>query len=290
MTRNISNSEVNTWLTCKQQYNFAFVRKIEPKQLSDPLTIGNLGHDALEAYCKARQQGLSHDDAQQVSTEQILQPAITQGRMDLVLQVQKVLTSYHGIRQGWPEWEILGAEQKHELGISEDFTLPMRYDLLVREHDTGAYALVDYKFVYNFWTPDEHDLNIQFPKYLSVLNANGYDIEKAYLEEIRYRPKQNAGPSDITKRTRYVPSDAKKRHALRQHIMASLEITDYRNLSPDEQKQRTIPILNKFICKGCGFRELCISELDGGDIEYAIENNFVANTYDYNKKEEVTAL
>ncbi len=117
----------------------------------------------------------------------------------------------------------------------------------------------------------------------------GMQVDGAYLEEVRTRKLSEAtaaDPKKLWRRTPYYPSIAKKRELLKQHITASLEIMQFRALQPDEQKLRAIPVLNKHgACKYCDFKELCISELDGGEIAMAIEMNYTENTYGYNKTE-----
>lgn len=281
--RPISNSETGSWLQCTQKYWFEFVLKIEPKTLSDPLSIGNLGHEALQRYGEARLEGATHDKAQEVAEAEVLVPAINNARdrVDNVLKVQDIVRRYHSYRQGWPEWEILGVEQRHDLKITDEFSLPMRYDMLVRDRKTNKKALVDYKFTWDFWTPEAHEINIQFPKYVSILNAAGMDVQGAYLEELRYRPMKDMSFDKHFKRTAYFPSLASRRNALKQHVKASKQIVRFHELSEAEQEEQIIPILSKHICKFCSFQNLCTTKLNGGDISYSIETQFVDKTYGY---------
>ncbi len=66
-TRNISNSEVTTYLSCKRMYDFAFIDNLAPKVTPVPLDRGSVGHYAFELYIKARLNGASHEKAMQIA-------------------------------------------------------------------------------------------------------------------------------------------------------------------------------------------------------------------------------
>ena len=286
--RPISNSEVTSWLFCTQQYWYGFMLNIEPKWLNDPLTIGNIGHNALQAYADARLEGMNHEQALKAIEDTYWVPLLNERpeRIDRIMQVKEILIRYHNYRKGWPEWEILGAEQRHDMPITEEFSLPMRYDLLVREVTSGKIYLVDYKFTYDFWKPEDHELNVQFPKYISILTANGMKVDGAYLEEIRYRSMKDMTFEKHFKRTFYSPSNASRRNSLLQHIKASKQIVKFHAMTPEEQEEEVVGLYNKFYCKGCHFKDLCISKLNGGDITYTIQTRFVDRSYGYEELED----
>lgn len=289
MQRNISNSEVSTWLACRLQYEFAFVRNLAPKVTPKPLSRGTLGHLAFENYITARLNSSSHESSLKAAEETFTKAA--QGGVDIatVLETKSLFNRYMGFHEGWPDWKLLGTEQLLVVKITDSITLPIRYDLMVEEIKSGRRLVGDFKFTYDFWRPDEHQLNSQMPKYISVLNSNGQKVDGGFLEEVRTRPLGKEKSSDhrnLWRRTYYYPSIAKKRNALKQHISASMEIMEYRSLPDDERDYKAIPVLNKHgACKVCNFKSLCASKLDGKDIEYDIKVDFIQNTYGYNKTE-----
>lgn len=289
MSRNISNSEVTSWLTCRRQYVYAFMLNLAPKVTAVPLARGTLGHLYFQRYAEARLQGHTHDASLKAANTVWIAEMNNGVGMEVIMETKYLCERYMAFHNGWPEWEILGTEQAFDAKINDDIAIPMRYDLYVRERQTGKVMLVDFKFTYEFWSYDDHSLNGQFPKYIAVMQNAGMQVDGAYLEEIRTRKLSEATASDpkkLWRRTGYFPSIAKKRELLKQHIGASLEITDFRAMGPAEQKVRAIPVLNKHgACKYCNFKDLCISELDGGEIAIAIEMGYTENTYGYNKTE-----
>lgn len=283
--RNISNSEVSTWLTCRNKYRYAFDLDLEAKKKSDPLTRGTIGHDILDVYYKTLQAGVepTHVRAMDAATKRLgtimSQP---DAPFDLILDVRRILELYWAYYEGDPNWEILEVEEMHNLPLNEDYSMPTRLDLLVRDKTDGKIALVDHKFYYDMPNPDKLALNVQFPKYIGALAEAGIKVDYCLLNVLRYRRLKNPALSDVFKRYKVTVSPAKIRRALHTHILASQEITEYRSLPEAVRPSVAIPVFNDMVCKHCDFANLCQSEFDGGDINYLIETDYQKNSYGYN--------
>jgi hypothetical protein len=154
--RNISNSEVTTWLSCRRQYKYAHYFNLEPKVMGTPLYRGNVGHEALQRYTEARLDGKSHDDAMKHALEVFsFQLSRNPDRIAEILQTQNIFVRYMGFHKGWPEWKLLEPEQKFEVPLTEDFKMVIRYDAKIEEIRTGRRLIGDYKFTYDFWSPED---------------------------------------------------------------------------------------------------------------------------------------
>lgn len=284
--RNISNSEVTTFLTCRQQYEFAFMRNLAPKVTPKALSRGTLGHLAFQYYIEARLNGANHESAMRAGTNAFIEASRGGMKPDIVLETRLLFERYQTYHQGWPNWKLLGTEEHLELKVTDEIWIPMRYDLMVEEKDSGRIGCGDFKFTYDFWTPDDHALNPQMPKYLTIMQKNGINVQFGFLEEIRTRKLAKANENDPKKtwrRTHYKPGPTKQRNLIKQHIATSLEIMRFRELPDEEREAITIPLLSHHGgCRYCNFKELCASKLDGGDVETFIESAFVQNTYGYN--------
>jgi len=284
--RKISNSEVTTWLTCTQMYEFAFMDNLASKVTPMPLARGTLGHLAFQYYIEARLNESDHDQAMTASNKAFTEALQTKMDVSTVVQTQSLFVRYMGVKQGWPKWKLLGTEQAYEIPVTEDIIIPMRYDILIEERESGRILIGDFKFTYDFWSLDDHALNGQMSKYITILKAQGMQIDGGFLEEIRTRELSKAKVLDhrnLWKTTHYYPTPTKRRNMLKQHIAASLQIDKFRKMTPEEQEYEIIPVLNKHgACKYCNFKELCNSKLEGKDISFDKEHGFVQNTYGYN--------
>lgn len=281
--RNISNSEVTTFLTCRQMYDFAFVRNLAPKKTAKALDRGTLGHLSFQYYIEARLNGANHEQALAASIRAFNEAAAAGVSVEIVLETRYLVERYHAFHNGWPEWNLLGTEEYAELPITDEIVLPIRYDLYVEEIETGRKLIGDFKFTFRFWASVEHSLNGQMPKYITVMQKNGFQVDGGFLEQIRTEKLGKEKASDhrnLWKRTSYYPRGITRRNMLRQHVATSLEIMEYRALPDAEREAKTIPVLNKHgACKYCNFKELCASKLQGADIDHFIKTDFVQNSY-----------
>ena len=284
--RRISNSEVGTWLTCKAKYRFAFDMKLEKINKSEALNRGILGHEVLEQYYSCLRDGMSHDAGVVVAVNYLQTVMIDHPEQaDMCMELHTLLTRFWDYWRGNPDWKILETESAYDLEITEQFTMPMRLDLLVQEIATGKIYLVDHKFCYDFWNEDDIALSPQFAKYVGALRANGIVVDGCILNQVRYRKLKDNDPEKSFKHTYVKPSDAKIKNTIKEHIQSSVEIVAYRDNTIEERERLSVKVLNKMVCKGCDYKNLCMSELDGGEIDFLIENEYKPNSYDYNKEE-----
>lgn len=286
MTRKISNSEVGTWLTCRQKYYWKFDRNLTPNKAPDALSRGILFHLAMEHFNKQYIQSQKFFSAR-LAGEEVITYQLSRGieyNLDIVIDTKRIYDNYMGILEHRiNEWEILEAEQSYDLPINDQYSMPIKIDLLVREKATGEIALVDYKTCYDFWSDDQIALSAQAPKYIGVLRNSGQKVDKLILEQIRYRKIKEPTGDQLFRRTSIVPSNAKLRNVLSDHIVASNSIVQYRMLHETQRKQLASRTLNPMVCKGCEVRELCKTELDGGNVDYLIQVDFRTNDYGYNQ-------
>lgn len=288
--RNISNSEVTTFLSCKRQYEYAFMQELEPIETPMPLARGGIGHRAFEFYWKARMEGASHAKAVDAAMKAFSNyPENT--TIDVVMNAQFLVMRYlNAHEEEFSKWQALGVEEQFDLPLTNSINMTIRYDLYFKHLPTDKNHILDWKFSYNFWSPEDHDLNGQMPKYIAVMQANKFKVDGGYLEEIRSRPlgaDKSRDAKNLWRRTSYVPSLARKQSVLRQHVAASVAIERHRNLPPEDRKLESIPVLNKHgVCKYCNFKGLCNSEIEGkSDLSVDIRVGFKHNTYGYNKDE-----
>lgn len=282
--RRISNSEVGTWTTCKRKYYFAFDLKLEKIERGEALSRGVIGHEVLESYYGILAEGHSHEDAKHIAATKLTEIMTRPGSdMKLCLSLKTLLDRYWDYYQGHPDWEILEVESSYDLPMTNDFTMPMRLDLLIRIKSTGKIYILDHKFCYDFWSYHQIALSPQFAKYVAGLRYDGKQIDGCILNQIRYRSMKDQDPAKYFKQEVVVPSNAKIRNVVREHIVVSQEIVEHRSKPPGIREALSVHVLNTMICKGCDFKDICASELDGGETEFLIQNEYQTNTYDYNK-------
>jgi len=283
--RRISQSEVTTWLSCRAKYRYEYDMDLEPVTSSEALSKGNLGHDVLEVYYRCLMDGAAQDDAI-TEARKVYMGALDTYGMEIIAAIDPLLQGYWRYYPS-DEFEILAVEELFDLPVTEEFSMPSRLDLIVRRKKDRKMGIIDHKFMGEFPTPQMVNLNGQQIKYRFLMTALDYPIEFATLNVIRTRKMKDPSPEQLYRRFDVPTSVAKTQAVLRQQIVASKEIVRYREQPEDVRKNLAVPVLNTLVCKFCSFKELCSSEMDGGDIEYLIANEFQQKeSYGYNFDEQ----
>lgn len=289
--RSISNSEAMTWLKCRRRYYYAFDLGLAPKKEGRALTIGNFGHEILEHFYGHLALHPGDWDGARAAGIKAMTAILVRCDMfqaEILGLVRGVLMPYfdyaHKTQQGW---KILDVEKFYELPLVDDYKYAMKTDLRIQEGiDVG---IIDHKFVYDFLTQDDKDLNPQLPKYQVTLLNNGSQVDFVALNEIRYRTRQKNPYTDAEK---YRLDKMRKTRPelqihMREQIGVSREIVRHRELSLSERDLTSYRTADKNNCRGCPFSSICITDLRGGDSSFAIAEDYRKNDYDYNAKAEV---
>lgn len=298
--RRISNSEVGTWLTCRRKYFYAFDMNIAPKKQfhnsnSDRVTtlaVGLLGHEVFGVFYSGLQEGLSFAEAKQAAID-----TLTQFMMDpkeynqaVVLRTTQILQRFFSLRaeQDHEKYQVLDVEKQYDLPLTEDFSYVFRFDLLLKIRGTPYIELWDHKFKWDFFSDEALSLSGQMPKYLAALRANGINPKAVRLNQLRSKPPaQNWGPRDFFRLAESAPSNAKVANAMREQIIASQEITEWREQPFEIKKATALRSMDSFPnpCTRCPFNTICRMEYDGGNITHLVAKEFGPNSYDYNRDE-----
>jgi len=284
----VSNTEISMYNTCERSHYYRFVLKIEPRpaNLSVPLKRGILGHAALDKYYNVIKEGKSAEEAaevaKQVVRDQMTKDIIEQGMdIDLLIykQLLKLFDGYHKKYVHEP-FEVIQTETVHTVPLADGIDYGLRLDLLVKMSLSNQLALIDHKFVYNFKTKPEIDMDCQLPKYAKTLRENGLPVYKKYFNELRHRQLKNPSPHDIYRRISTETTDVEIDRIWLEQKEAAIEIVEKRS-DPEKYKAKAKRNLSPYICRGCPFQRVCKLELQGKPIKNEIIMNFQPNTYGY---------
>jgi len=291
----VSNSEVDTFLTCMKKWFFAFILNKEPIKKSRSLSVGIIMHEILAEFYRGRMHGLDKQQAYQLAMVLLTKHFREATDFEPLSVVQALFARYI-------EQETL-AETSEILAVEEDFYLPftdqiwyaMRLDLLVRSlhgRSSGNVNLVDHKTTYDFYTVDDLALNPQTPKYVGALRFNGVPVEDGYLNQFRTRfPAHLIGKKtdeDLFKLSRTQTTPERIKNSFRQQVIASERIIAMRKLPRELQVQEAIPIMNRMVCRNCPFKLPCQMSEDGVHIGSVMNSQFMDRTYGYKVLEDGT--
>lgn len=280
VARTVSNSEVSAFTQCERKHYYAHLRNLEPKTTGLALSRGIIGHEALAEYYENNRDPRA---ASAVIRKYLEGDYNADGVMLMELQViLKRYFAYYEDRDAGSE--ILAVEKSFEVPVNESYLYGMRLDALMRLKD-GRIAVVDHKFVWDFYTQDVVDMNAQLPKYIGTVRFNGIRADLGILNQIRYRQKKGGNTDEETfRRTPVMPSNQAIRTTMSEQFKVSERIMARRAMSPEEQSTEAVRTMNQITCKNCSFLSLCLADLNGNDTTNLINNDYQPNSYNYNKE------
>jgi hypothetical protein len=278
--RQISNSEVGSWLTCQRKYHFEYVMDLEPKVQSTPLTKGILIHAMLEEYYIGKSESLTEEECREMATEPLMR-AMTEGLLPVdELGYLRDLVYGYFIRYELDDqrYVVFAVEGKFSMQMTEGFSLPSTIDLIYQDMEDGRYIIIDHKSSYNFWSDEQATMSSQFPKYIAIMRTSGLDVKAGIINQVRTRVLKPG--NELYRRTLVKPTDAKIREMIRQHLLAGNQIMEYRK---DLSIDKLIGAYDKQTCGQCAFFGLCDSAIEGVRLDYQIAQEFqIRTSYGYN--------
>lgn len=281
----ISNSEAKSFLDCERKHFYSFRKGLKPTTYSKALTRGIVGHEALEMYYKAKQKGFSKEICLLQATDLLDNRAReTPEFFEELNQLKPILVRY--VQHYWDEpWKILEVESSHDMPILENSIVlkyGLRLDLLVEitaGRDKGQIIIVDHKFVYDFFTQRELEMNTQQVKYIKTLRANGIPVRKAILNQIRYRQLKSPKPDMLFRRSSIYTTDKEAERFLHEFKKVALEIDYLNGLQEHEHKEASKMHIDKNTCGSCAYQPLCKLYLEGIDESRTEQMLYTHNDY-----------
>jgi hypothetical protein len=287
----ISNTQVSMKNLCDKAHHFRFVRDshgYEPKKFPIPIYRGILGHSALEQYylqlkdgkpveeCRDAALSVLDNEIRIISTETPEEFEL----IKIVIQLRQLIEAYAEVYRKEP-FRVLEVEQEYQtsVGLREDIKYGLKLDLLV-EMTSGQYrgdlVVVDHKFVYNFKTTLDIEMDAQLPKYIYTLRQNGYTVTKGMFNQVRTRGLKNPGPEDLYRREWLKSSKAEVSQIWDEQSITAARIADDINWS-----RTSIRTLSLLVCRSCMFQGPCKAELNGDDVTQMLEANYQKSSYGY---------
>lgn len=286
----VSNTEVTSYSICKRQHYYRFVLDVEPKRFSRAITRGLIGHEALEMYYKEMKEGSPLETCKKGMLSVVeghIKRLLHEEEYELVKvfhHLRKLLDVYAEYYSAEP-FRIIAVEDEFSTSITDSIKYALKLDLLIeftKGEFRGDFAVIDHKFVYNFKSQAELEMDGQIPKYVKTVKDTEYYVTKGFFNQVRYREMANPSPKDLFRRTISKPKPIQtERIWTEQHDLA-VEIAEVKQRS-DYDPPRS---LSYVVCRDCYFQPLCYTELIGEDITEMIHTNFQKNTYGYSEIEE----
>jgi hypothetical protein len=298
----VSNTEITMDDTCERAHYYRFGMKIEPKfeNLGQALQRGLVGHDALAEYYKSLKDGDSVNEAKEVCFSVIKREIMrimneTPEELEMISQMVALRHLLDGYIEHYrvDTFKVLDIETFNRTSITDDIQYGMRLDLLV-EMTSGLYrgeqVLVDHKFLYNFKTMAQLEMDGQLVKYMKTLRDNGFKVSRGMFNQIRYRQMKDMSPDKIFKREWSTPTKTQTETIWGEQRKKAIKLEQKKSLPLEEWDKEATRNLSPMICKWCYFQPVCYTEMSGGNITAKIAVDYQRNTYGYTKTTDLAVI
>lgn len=282
----VSHSEVDAYLACRRKHFYSFANGgLEPIKTNDALYRGIKGHKAMEIFFKAIQVNFTWDEALAKMQEWIV-TEMTQANANLpILQdVQRLTVGFLLYNHERMErWQVLHVEGEFWLPLGADIQYPFKPDLIIQE---GPHiVVVDWKFIYDFYSDEMTSLLPQLAKYIGALRALGIWVKRGLYAQVRYRKMKDMSGDSIYRLHEVPMTNARIKQTFLDQIATTQEIAMLKALPIEEWDKKATRSASSWNCKMCSFRQLCGAELNGSDGRLIRQIDYRPNSYGYHRKD-----
>lgn len=260
----VSHSEVEAYITCERKWYYAYYLGIERIKHSEAMDLGNLGHEALQVLYAALKAGESYTEATRIAKEHILS-ALTAENGKMIQTLGRIF-DFHLRVKPFAGFEVLALEKEYVLKIDDNVSYPFVIDAIFRD-PAGKIAVVDNKFVYDFYQPSVIQILPQIPKYIAALRALGKPANYGIYHFLRYRNMKDPAPEQIVQTINMIITDERVVNTFREQLMLTERVLRHKSLPQEEASQQAARIGNGMVCKTCSFNSICSAELSGFNAE-----------------------
>lgn len=274
--KNVSHSEVESYLRCRRAHFYAYGLDIQAKHTGDALRRGKAGHAILEHGLKTIHASQNPADLWPAMQEEYQRKLNEDSELIVLLaDVIKPLryfgeTFFH--EQGW---EILEVERNEVLDISD--TLGMRFitDYTIKDR-WGDILVLDAKFQYDFFSKKHLAIVPQLAKYVAARQIMGMPVNGVGYMEFRYRGKKDDAPSDRFKFSKVPLTAARIQRTFTEQVWVAEEIQRVKSQDFAVWHNTAPRVFNTKTCESCQFFELCQTELsEPHKAQEILDMNFV---------------
>lgn len=281
----VSYSETSSYLLCKRKHFYGYTRSLKRITQSTSLMLGSAGHEVLEAFYRAilssgdtRREQLAHFDNAMSIAEAAYAKIMQSGFRDDPKKnsLHDMLFKFyfpneHIVKKGY----LVQAVEKEFVLKMEDSEIetPFVVDVIAVSPE-GKTLIIDHKFVYDFYTYEQCQLQPQIPLYIGALRAMGFKIDGGAYNMIRNR-KIKAPKLEQTIQWMPFPVNATRvQQTFLEQLAVGEEIQALKSLTPEQQDRRAFRVSNNMVCRSCSFRDLCTSELNGGNTALVLKSEY----------------
>jgi len=257
----ISNSELYSLTRCKKMWDYSYRQGLVPATTPDYLSKGSFVHDLIARHISTGDVSINELSVR-VQTEAIREgkPTVDEAtRSEVTTQVKDFFTT-HKVDPS----SVIAVEEEFyaDIGIRNRAGVPVLLhgfvDAVVRDSG-GALWLIEHKTAARAWSVPQFQFAVQ-----DVLYSMAWEALKG--EAISGTQYNFFYPKRWEVKQKFI--DTAQFQSVREDLQASVYLRDDISSYPRE------PLYG---CGGCQFRDLCYTELIGGDGTFLRSNQFIVD-------------
>lgn len=297
----VSHSEVDSYLLCRRKHYYGYGLSLQRISESHSLAMGTAGHRILEAFYKNILKEETAEGQKKLFSESL---DVARKEYDTIVEegyeeANNRVALFHALFD--PTWGYFSQEAFVQngwqvLAVEADFTLlydeetdsqyPFVVDMIAVDPQ-GETVVIDHKFVYDFYTPEATDLQPQIPKYIGALRALGYNVSYGAYNMVRTRKIKEPTPEQMHHFMILKPNPTRVKATFLEQINVANEIQALKTMTLEEQDARAYRVANKMVCQSCSFRDICSTELVGGNVGLMMRTEYkIRERRDFTKTNE----
>lgn len=316
----VSNSKLTTYRRCPKKYEFKYVLKLKPKERKRPLELGSWVHELLMVRNDgedwiARHKHLTRQFAKLWDEER---EALGDLPRDAARLMASYIRTYE--KEDNRRWRVIDTEVNEVVTLPNGLRLQVIIDVVLEDKINGGIWLKDYKTRTSFKRAELMMLDPQLTLYFWAMEQLGYKpIRGVEYDEIRTKPptiphlnktgglskakaidtdvhtymaairRHGYDPRDYTDILRHIAVNQKDRFFRRTPLpkdavvvrqMLREAVRTAQQILADERKDDFPRSFDNSCDWQCEYRDLCIAQLYGGNIEPMIKMNFERKEHD----------
>lgn len=196
----VSHSEVESFLLCRRKHYYGYGLSLQRVSTSSSLATGTAGHQIAQAFYETILAAGNSIELQKAAIGDAIKAAKV--KLDEIMvdfeqdenrgTLEDIFFKWYLPNEPFISngWRVLAVEKEFNLQYNEDSDNPLTYPFVVDAifRDTeGKTVVVDHKFVWDFYTDGDAELQPQIPKYIAGLRALDYKVDYGMYNMLRTR-------------------------------------------------------------------------------------------------------
>lgn len=272
MTTIFSRSELATWQSCEMMYYFRYGLGYHPKENSDAIRLGNIGHLLLEIFFREIKEGATKEEALQAMQPQ----GLTKEDLIATLLARKFAEDFDtstGIPLFVDEPLIAPVDEDNDIheGLAAD---------LVWQYHNGVCDVFDWKFTRRRWSRPQIEMHGQLPGYKFILNT----YYGTNIKTCKYVFFNTGSENNISYNIQPFTPDMKECEGIiRDQIKEAVRMKARKSLPIDLMKDESTRSVDGKVCAYCAYQIPCRMDRKGNDYQKTLDVMFTQDTeYGYN--------